>query len=101
MVTQTAAIPPISSQRLSALASNVSQSVSYALFKDQRFPSIAPSPQPMAQDTIIVNDSGVQMAYTDTGAPSQLPYITIVAIHGLCFSARSLHIISLGISFRD
>jgi hypothetical protein len=55
----------------------------------------------MAQDTIIVNDSGVQMAYTDTGAPSQLPYITIVAIHGLCFAARSLHIIGLGILYTD
>ncbi|KAF8629752.1 hypothetical protein AX15_003292 [Amanita polypyramis BW_CC] len=41
----------------------------------------------MAFDSIVVNDAGVQIAYTDTGAPSQSPYITIVAIHGMCFSA--------------
>ncbi len=43
----------------------------------------------MALDTIIVNDSGIQIAYTDSGVPSQSPYITVVAIHGMLFSARS------------
>jgi len=41
----------------------------------------------MAFDSILVNDSGIQIAYTDTGAPSQSPYITIVAVPGMCFSA--------------
>ncbi|KAK2467226.1 hypothetical protein APHAL10511_000775 [Amanita phalloides] len=38
-------------------------------------------------NSIIVNDSGIQIAYTDSGAPSASPYITIVAIHGMCFSS--------------
>ena len=46
----------------------------------------------MAFKTIVVNDSGIHVAYTDTGAPSQSPYVTIVAIHGMCFSARSFHL---------
>lgn len=43
----------------------------------------------MALDIITVNDSGTQIAYTDTGAPSQSPYITMVAIHGMSFSGGS------------
>jgi hypothetical protein len=43
----------------------------------------------MTLDTITVNDSGIQIAYTDSGVPSKSPYITVVAIHGMLFSARS------------
>ena len=54
----------------------------------------------MAFETIVINDLGVQIAYTDTGTPSVSPYITIVAIHGMCFSARSFHLsLSLTILF--
>ena len=44
----------------------------------------------MVSNTITVNNSGVQIAYTDSGVPSQSPYITVVAIHGMLFSARAL-----------
>lgn len=37
---------------------------------------------------LVVNDAGTEIAYTDSGAPVQTPYLTIVAIHGLCFTAR-------------
>ncbi|KIL65767.1 hypothetical protein M378DRAFT_161777 [Amanita muscaria Koide BX008] len=40
----------------------------------------------MAYQTLELG-SGVDIAYTDSGAPSQPNYITIIAIHGMCFCA--------------
>ncbi|KAK0222340.1 Alpha/Beta hydrolase protein [Armillaria fumosa] len=41
----------------------------------------------MLSDTLIVNAStGVELSYVDSGAPSQVPYITIFAIHGMIFT---------------
>ncbi|GJJ16022.1 hypothetical protein Clacol_010301 [Clathrus columnatus] len=35
---------------------------------------------------LIVDETSVEIAFTDSGAPSQTPYITIIAVHGMCFS---------------
>lgn len=40
----------------------------------------------MSFDTLVVNKSGVELSYTDSGAPSKSPYTTMFAIHGMCFS---------------
>jgi len=39
----------------------------------------------MSFNTITVSP-GVELAYTDTGAPKASPYTTIFAIHGMCFT---------------
>ncbi|THH21276.1 hypothetical protein EW146_g257 [Bondarzewia mesenterica] len=55
----------------------------------------------MPSDTLVVTKSGVQLSYIDSGAPSKSPYITIIAIHGMCFAGRrssSLAIFSIAFS---
>lgn len=44
----------------------------------------------MSFKTITVSP-GVELAYTDSGAPSVSPYTTIFAIHGMCFTNRMLN----------
>ena len=44
----------------------------------------------MSFNTITVSP-GVELAYTDSGAPSASPYTTIFAIHGMCFTNRMLN----------
>ncbi|TFK38971.1 hypothetical protein BDQ12DRAFT_698364 [Crucibulum laeve] len=42
----------------------------------------------MVFQNIVVIDTGIEIAYVDSGAPStQSSYITIIAIHGMCFTA--------------
>lgn len=39
-------------------------------------------------------DPGVELAYTDSGAPHIFPYTTIFAVHGICFTNRTLRLLS-------
>jgi hypothetical protein len=44
---------------------------------------------------LVVNNAGTELAYTDSGAPpNNASYITVFAVHGMCFSARKSPIIS-------
>ena len=38
--------------------------------------------------TIIVDDTGTQLAYIDSGPPSGTVYTTIFAVHGIVFTSR-------------
>ncbi|KAJ3722823.1 Alpha/Beta hydrolase protein [Lentinula guzmanii] len=40
----------------------------------------------MAPKTLVVNEAGVYLSYIDSGAPSKSPYVTIFALHGMCFT---------------
>ncbi|KAJ4478447.1 Alpha/Beta hydrolase protein [Lentinula aciculospora] len=40
----------------------------------------------MASKTLVVNEAGICLSYIDSGAPSASPYVTIFAVHGMCFT---------------
>jgi len=40
----------------------------------------------MAFETLVVSESGAELSYIDSGPPSKSPYITLFAVHGMCFT---------------